>query len=334
MGRGKIIGLGVAKGPKLITNKDLSKVPFIKKVKDEQGQVTEETSYLSEAEIFSRTGMVNRWMANDDQVSSDLAAIASREAIADAGIDASQIEQIVFVTSTPDKVIPSSAHRLQLLLEARNVRNAYDYIQGCSGTVTVLEQFISYDGRLNNGDRGYALVVGAETLRRYLEPDDKNTQILFSDGAAAMIIGRSDDDSGIQGVWAASDPFNGKYDLIRKIDYHGPIKVDGRPVLKEATRSMVQACQSILEKMELSEADIKLKIPHQANDRITVGIKKRSPAPEKIYSVIEEIGNMSGVTCIYAYKRARDDKFIIPGDLVMLLTYGSGTQWAAAIYKH
>lgn len=316
--RTKISGTGSYLPTKVLTNADLERMV--------------ETNDLW---IRERTGIARRHIADEKQVTSDLALIASQRALEAAHLNADDIDMIIFCTVSGDQVMPATGCVLQHKLGARNVM-AFDLSAACSGFVyglSVADQFI------RTGLYKHILVVGAEILHRLVNYQDRETCILFGDAAGAAIASRTDqeDSSRILSVHLHSDgslgdlfvlpaggsamPFSQQV-LDDKLQF---VRMKGREIFKNAVRTMSQCCQEALESNNLKKDDVDWVIPHQANNRIIEAVAKHFDIPlEKVVVNVHETGNTSAATVPVAFDEAIRDGRIKRGQNVLLTAFGAG----------
>src|ERR1700730_9808334 len=278
--------------------------------------------------IVTRTGISERRIADPSQATSDLAYEAAKAAIADAGLQASDIDLIVVATVTPDYQFPSVASQLQHMLGCRTI-GAYDVNATCVGFITALQiadQFIQ-TGRHQN-----VLVVGADSLSRITDYTDRSTCILFSDGAGACVVSRAESKSD-RGIIHSSIHTAGEHLKKLYIPSGGTkIVMEGNKVFKLAVQAMTQTVQETLETTGYSIEQIDWVIPHQANQRIIDAVAKNVGAPnEKMISTIQYLGNNSSATIPIAVDIAIKDGRIKRGDTLMLTAFVGGLLWGSVL---
>ena len=320
------LGLGYFVPDKVLTNADLEKMVD-----------------TSDEWITTRTGIRERRIADCNISTSDLAKEAALKAIIAAGMEPAAIELLIVATITPDMMFPSTACVVQSKLGLKNAA-CFDISAACSGylyAIAIAEQFIK-SGTYNN-----ALVIGAEKLSCITDWKDRNTCVLFGDGAGAAELGRVNQDSGILSVYLGSD---GTQHDILKLPAGGSrmpashktvddrmhyLKMEGSELFKRAVKIMAEAGEKASKKAGLnSPKDIDLVIPHQANVRILSAVAKKIGIPEeKIYLNIERYGNMSSASTAVALAEAVCTNKIKKGDIILLDAFGAGLVWGAIIVK-
>ncbi len=320
-----IVGTGSYVPEKVVTNFDLEKMV--------------ETS---DEWIKTRTGIEQRRIAEENMPTSEIAYIAGKRAIEDAGLTPEDIDLIIVATITPDMYSPSTACRVQAKLGASKAA-AFDVNAACTGLIyglTVASQFI-LTGYYKN-----ALVIGADELSRILEWTDRNTCVLFGDGAGAVVLQAVDNGYGILSTNLGADGSMGDVLTIpscyipehekekRKPENYRTIWMDGSEVFKFAVRVMANATNRALDDLNLDINDVNLIVPHQANIRIIEGAAKRlGVSVNKIYSNIHRYGNMSAASIAVALDEAVKEGRINKGDLIVLVGFGGGLTWGSAIVR-
>ena len=319
-----IVGLGQYLPSKVLTNLDLEKMVD-----------------TSDEWITTRTGIKERRIAKRTEAVSDLSVIAVKEALKQANLKACDIELIIVATITPDMQFPSTACLVQKAIHADKAA-CFDVSAACAGFVyamIIAQQFIA-SGTYNN-----ALIVGVEKLSSITDWQDRNTCVLFGDGAAACVLkpvksggiistylGSDGSMEGLMNMPAGGSRHPATYETIDKRQHF--IKMQGRELFKIAVNVMTQAAQQALHRAGLSCQDVDCLIPHQANIRILLAIAKKMGLPkEKIYMNIVRYGNMSSASTATAlYEAVRDGK-IKKGDIVVLDAFGAGLVWGACVIK-
>ena len=319
-----IIGVGKYLPKKVLTNADLEKMV----------NTTDEW-------IITRTGIKERRLVSKNEAASDLAIKAARQALEDAKILPQDLDLIVVATITPDMQFPSTACILQEALSAKDAA-CFDISAACAGFVygiVTAQQFIA-TGTYNN-----ALVIGTEVLSSITDWQDKNTCVLFGDGAGAAVLAQVNS-GGILSAYLGSD--GTKKDLLmlpaggsrypvthqtidKRLHY---IKMRGNELFKLAVTIMADAAQRALKQAGLKCQDVDVVIPHQANVRILMAVaKKLGLSKDKIYLNIERYGNMSSASTAIALCEAVKEGKIKKGDIVLLDAFGGGLVWGACVIK-
>ena len=302
---------------KVLTNDDLSK-----------------TVDTSDEWIFARTGIKQRHIADESELTSDLAVKACEDLFKNSKLQAKDIDLIVVATTTPDLTFPSTATIIQSKIQASNAF-AFDVQAVCSGFVyglNIAQNFIT-SGQVTN-----ALVIGAETLSRIVDWNDRNTCVLFGDGAGAVLIEATDQDRGILSSKLQSD--GSLTDILKTTG--GPsfnksagfIEMAGKEVFKHAVTKMSDAVIKSLEQANLSIDDIDLLIPHQANARILDSVaKKLKLSSDKVIMTVEKQANTSAASIPLALDQALKGNKIKENDIVVLEALGGGLTWGAIVIR-
>lgn len=290
--------------------------------------------------ITSRTGIQRRRFAADDEATVDLAANAAEVAMTDAGLVASDIDEIIVATDTPEAYTPDTASFLQHRLGCREVP-AYDLGgSGCAGFVQALD--VARARMMLEPKR--VLVVGVELISRLMSWEDRSFCVLFGDAAGAVVLGPEGGQAEILDVVAGTDgsktdiltlktggtrhPFN--EESLSSGAYHH-LDMDGRRVFREAVHRMSGAVTDVLERVDKTVADVSLVIPHQANKRIIDAVQsKLGVDDDHVYVNVHNYGNTGSATVPFALWEAKETGRIREGDLVALTAFGAGFHWAAA----
>ncbi|MEJ9280912.1 beta-ketoacyl-ACP synthase III [Ureibacillus thermosphaericus] len=305
-----ILGLGKYVPEKIVTNFDLEKVLD-----------------TNDEWIRTRTGIQERRIAREDEDSSDMAFEAAKEALENSGISPEQIGLILVATVTPDRAFPSVACQLQERLGASNAA-AMDISAACSGFIYALATAKLY---VESNSYDYVLVVGAEKLSKITDWKDRNTAVLFGDGASAAIVGKVSEGRGILAFELGADGTGGKYLNMNDDNF---IYMNGREVFKFAVRQMGATALSVLEKAGLSKEDVDFLVPHQANIRIMEAARERLELEEdKLSKRIHKYGNTSSSSIGIALKDELDEGKIKDDDIVVLVGFGGGLTWGGAVIK-
>jgi 3-oxoacyl-[acyl-carrier-protein] synthase-3 len=293
--------------------------------------------------IVTRTGIRERRIAKPEEAASDLAIKAARDAMADAGVGAEDIDLIVVGTATADYPFPSTATVLQDRIGAKGAA-AFDVVAACSGFIyamTVAQTMIV------GGKARRALVIGVETLSRIIDYTDRTTCVLFGDGAGAVVMEPCEAGDGILATFMKSDgsyadllyqPAGGSRtplteERIRNREQYVKMKGDG--LFKYAVRAMVDAGEAVLRDANVTISDVDFIVPHQANLRIIEGVRTRLGVPlEKVIINIDRVGNTSSASIPIAFCEARDKGIIKRGDRVLMVAFGGGLTWGAALVTY
>ena len=319
-----IIGVGEYLPERILTNADLEKMVD-----------------TSDEWIITRTGIKERRIASSAEATSDLAINAAREALKDSRLAAQDLDLIIIATITPDMQFPSVSSILQNALGAKNAV-CFDICAACAGFVHALaiaQQFISC-GTYKN-----ALVIGAEKLSSITDWKDRNTCVLFGDGAGACVLSEVKS-GGIIATYLGCD--GSKLDLLNlpaggsrtpashetveaRLHY---LKMQGNELFKIAVKSMTEAAERVLEQAGLKFSDVDLIIPHQANSRIIMAVaKKLGLSEDKIFLNIEKYGNMSSASTATALVEAVKEGRVKKGDIILLDSFGAGLVWGASVIQ-
>jgi len=291
--------------------------------------------------IVERTGIRQRYIAGDDETTASLAIRAARAAMADAGVQAADIDLIVLATATPDNTFPATATKVQDALGCNGCA-AFDVAAVCSGFLYALT---TADSLLATGTGRTALVIGAETFSRILDWEDRTTCVLFGDGAGAVVLGAPDSShpaaGGGPGVLASALHADGAHHDLLYVDGGpsttatvGHLRMKGREVFRHAVANLSSVLGEVLDKAGVDAAQIDWVVPHQANRRILdATAKKLGIAPEKIIVTVDQHANTSAASVPLAFDVARRDGRIKPGDLVMFEAMGGGFTWGATLLR-
>ncbi len=306
----KILGTGVYLPEGILTNQDL-----------------ENLVETSDEWITTRTGIKERRIAKEENVV-DMARQASLQAIKEAGVDLQSIEVIIVGTLTPEKRFPSPGCLLQAELGIKR-GYAFDISAACSGFLYALELA---DGLIKSGKARLILVVGTELLSEIVDWSDRSTCVLFGDGAGAVLLGWSEEESDILASRMYSE--GSLWDLLYA-EKNGCIKMKGRELFTVAVRNMEEACRNVIEKAGVSIKDIDLVIPHQANVRIINSLaEKLGISKDKVFINIDKYGNTSAASIPIALHEALKEGRIKRGDLILFTAMGGGLTWGATLLKY
>jgi 3-oxoacyl-[acyl-carrier-protein] synthase-3 len=320
--RARVVGYGSYLPEKVLKNSDLEKII----------DTTDEW-------ISSRTGIRERHVAAEGEMTSHLATRASEAALANAGLDASGVDVIVLGTATPDETFPAAATKVQSALGAHQAF-AFDIQAACSGFIyamAVADNFI----RLGQADT--ALVIGAETFTRLLDWKDRSTCVLFGDGAGAVVLKASEeagtsDDRGVLSTHLHSD--GRQHDLLYANggpslnQVAGVVKMEGQEVFRHAVSRLSGVLKEALEANGLKPEDVDWVVPHQANRRILESTaRKLGLSMERMVVTVDRHANTSAASIPLALAVAAADGRLKKGDLVLLEAMGAGFTWAAAALR-
>jgi len=305
-----IIGIGKYVPEKVVTNFDLEKIMD-----------------TSDEWIRTRTGIEERHFAADDQETSDLAVAAAKEAIANAGITPEEIGLILVATVTQDQTFPSVACMIQEQIGAVNAA-AMDQAAACAGFIYSL---VTAKHFVEANAYKYVLVVGVEKLSKVVDWEDRNTAVLFGDGASAAIIGQVSEGRGILSFELGADGTGGKNLYLTKQD---TIAMNGREVFKFAVRQMGESAVNVLEKAGLTKEDVDFLVPHQANIRIMESARERLELPpEKMSKTIHKYGNTSAASIGISLVDELEAGKIKEDDLLVLVGFGGGLTCGAVAMR-
>ena len=286
--------------------------------------------------IFDRTGIRQRHIAADDELTSDLALHASRRALEAAGIGASEIDLIVVATTTPDMIFPSSACILQDKLGAPSGGAAFDLQAVCSGFVYALA---TADALMRTGTYRHALVVGAEVYSRILNWEDRGTCVLFGDGAGAVVLRRSET-PGILGTRLHADGSQRNILAVPGSVRNGVVcgspflTMEGNAVFKLAVKVLGEVVDETLADQGMERSQLDWLIPHQANIRIIQATARRlGMSMDKVVVTVDRHANTSAASIPLALDLAVRDGRIRPGHLVLMQGVGGGFTWGAALVR-
>ncbi|MGH7817462.1 MAG: beta-ketoacyl-ACP synthase III [Candidatus Binatia bacterium] len=323
--RSAILGTGSELPAKIVTNRELERMVD-----------------TSDEWITVRTGIKERRVLEEGKGNADMAFHAAKRALDDAGMEAKDLDAIIMGTVSPDYPFPSSACVLEDMLGARNAFS-FDVSAACSGFLNAMSVADLYirAGKINS-----ALVVGSDTLSRLLNWQDRTTCILFGDAAGAMVLGASENGSGILSTKLRTD---GSYVKALYVPAGGSLKpaslhtvhnnehtiaMNGKEVFKIAVRSMEEISRQALAEAGVSIEQVSLVVPHQANQRIIVALAERLGVPmERVMVNLEKYGNTSAASIPVALDEARRQGRIKPGDIVLFNAFGAGFAWGAVVVK-
>jgi 3-oxoacyl-[acyl-carrier-protein] synthase-3 len=282
----------------------------------------------TDAWIVERTGIRERRIAGASDTTASLASAAGASAIKDAGITPGDIDLVLVATCTPDQQLPSTASAVQDRLGLQG--GALDVGAACAGFVYAL---VTASAMVEAGRAGAVLVIGAETLSRVTDPDDRGTLVLFGDGAGACVLQASDDAGA--GLLAFDLGCDGSLAHILEIPAgERYIRMEGSEVFRRAVRVVVSSAEAALEAAGLSSADVDLFVPHQANARIVSAAGERLGVPaHRTVLNLDRYGNTSAASIPMALAESCEVGRITAGDVVLLSGFGAGMTWASAVLR-
>jgi len=301
-----VTGLGTALPPTIVTNADL-----------------ELTLDTSDAWIRERTGIRERRVGGS---TGELAIEAARVALDDAGVEAASIDLLILATETPDALMPATSAAVAGALGLRC--GSFDLNAACAGFTYGL---IMAD-QLVKGGLGRILLVGADTMWSITDQSDRSTAVLFGDGAGALVLeATADESAGVLGWDAGTD---GTLGGILACELDGTIRMDGQAVFKKAVRVVVDSCRTALERAKLVGDDVDVFAPHQANLRIIdAAVSRLAIPPDRSAIVLDRTGNTSAASIPLALAAAREDGRLRDGAVVLATGFGAGMTWASAVLR-
>jgi len=323
----RIIGTGMFVPDRVMTNEDFAR--FVE---------------TNDEWITQRTGMKERRLAENGQATSDLAIAASRAALEDAGVDPQDVDLVICATITADNTLPATACWIQDRLGCKNA-GAFDLTAACSGHIYGLAQARAV---ILSGQARTVLVTSAECLSRITDYSDRNTCVLFGDGAGAAVVQASDQPgTGILYTTTYADGSGGELMLLpaggsRRPPSHETINarlhymhIRGREVFKFAVLKMEELMDECMKECGLHTDDVRLVIPHQVNTRIIDAATSRMGfPPDKVFLNIHKYGNTGGASVAIAHAEARQQGLLAAGDIAILIAFGGGLTWAGAVIRH
>jgi 3-oxoacyl-[acyl-carrier-protein] synthase-3 len=323
----RIAGVGSAIPEGVLTNADLEK-----------------RVDTSDDWIVTRTGIRERRVAPKGVDTSDLVAVAAKNALQNAGVSVDQIDALIVGTATPDTLVTSTACWAQPKIGLRAGVPVFDISAACSGWIYGTQLA---DALIKSGSARYVLVVGAEVLSRVMNWNDRTTCVLFGDGAGATVHGptQQEGDGVIATTWGADgslgqllwQPAGGvRHPATHETVDQGlhTVHMQGNEVYKHAVRAMENAVLDVMEQAGVTADDIDLLVPHQANVRIIQSTAERAGVPQdRVYLAIQKYGNCSAASIPMALADARAEGRIRTGDLVMTAAFGAGFTWGAALFR-
>ena len=324
--RAKILGIGSALPEKVLDNF------YFEKIVD-----------TSDEWITERSGIRTRHFAEPSELNSDFAANAALKALENANVAVEDVDVIILATCTGDRPIPSTAVTVQEKMGAKNAA-AMDLNAACSGFIYGL---ITGNALICNGSAKRIVLIGCELLSRCIDMADRTTCVLFGDGAGAVVLGASDDETGIMGHYMQSDgslrdlitiPAGGTEQPVspetveKRLHY---VHMKGNETYKYAVTNLLKSAKKAIEMSGLEPSDIDLVIPHQANTRILQSVAKRLKVnyDEKFFINLDHIGNTSAASIPIALDEARRIGRISGGDKVLFVAFGGGLTWGGAVVQ-
>lgn len=321
--RTEIIGCGHYLPAKVLTNDDLSKMV---ETNDEW--------------ISTRTGIRSRHIAADGELTSDMALHAVKMAMQNAGVEAGSLDIVVVATLTPDNTTPSVAAKIAGRLGVKSGTPAFDLGAACSGFVYAMTMV---DNMIRLGQIKTAAVIGVESLSRITDWSDRNTCVLFGDGAGAVIVRAKEgegtaDDTGILAtkIYADGSQYENLYTDggVSSTQNAGFIKMNGKEVFKFAVGAMCEACNYVLNKVGVSAEKIDWLLPHQANIRIIASVGQKLDIPdEKVIVTVDHHGNTSAASIPLALSESVSSGKIKKGDIVLIPAMGAGFTWGSLLIR-
>ena len=320
-----ITGWGMYVPQKIVTNDDLTKIVD-----------------TSDEWIRSRTGIEARRIASEKDSTASMSTIAAKEALDRARILPSLVDLVIVATLTPEQPMPATANIVQDAIGAKGAA-AFDLNAGCTGFIYALSIAA---GMLESGRAKTAVVIGAETLSRVVDWQDRSTCVLFGDGAGAVVLQANEDPGGVLSTVLGSDGAGANHLIIPAGGSKMPasaqtiaerqhyIKMNGREVFRFATRIMGRATKEACEQADVPLSDINLFIPHQANARIIKSaVKYLKLEPYKVYENLQRYGNTSAASIPIALCEAVNENRVKNGDNLVLVAFGAGLTWGATVVR-
>jgi 3-oxoacyl-[acyl-carrier-protein] synthase-3 len=318
----RIAGIGSFLPQKVVTNKDLEK-----------------TMDTSDEWIQERTGIKCRHLVSEGETTSSIGLAAAKRAMADAGVGADDIDLIIVGTTTPDKVFPATACMIQRQLGVKGCP-AFDVQAACSGFVYALDIANRF---IKTGGAKTALVIGAETLSRITNWEDRGTAVLFGDGAGCVVLQASDQ----PGIISTHIHADGEYEDLLQVPFgvsigydktrqgQAFIEMNGNAVFKRAVETFDKIARETMADLDGEIGDIDWFVPHQANMRIIKAAAKKLGMPmEQVIATVDEHANTSGASIPLALDQAVREGKIKRGDTLMFAAFGAGFTWGSAVVKY
>jgi len=320
--RSVIRGSGAYLPKKILSNKDLSSLVD-----------------TSDEWIYSRTGILRRHIAADDELTSDLGRLAAEDALANAAVEPDDVDMIVLATTTPDSTFPATAARIQAELGVTKGA-AFDVQAVCAGFIYALGVA---DNFIKLGQAGTVLVIGAETYSRILDWTDRSTSVLFGDGAGALVVQaeQSNGEAGERGILSTHLHTDGRYYDLLYVDggpsstqTTGHLRMQGPEVFRHAVAKLAEVVDEALNANDLSIDEVDWLVPHQANKRIIDGTARKLGLPaERVILTVQDHANTSAASIPLALAQGVKDGRIKPGQVVLCEAIGGGLSWGSAIIR-
>lgn len=299
----------------------------------------EEMVDTSDEWIRSRSGIERRHFAAEGQLTSHLAIEAAKDALADAGLEPTDIDALVLATSTPDQTFPSTATKVQAAL-GMGLSFAFDIQAVCAGFIFALA---NANALILSGQAKRVMVIGAETFSRILNWEDRTTCVLFGDGAGALILEAQEGTGDVsdRGILATELQSDGKYNNLLYVDggvsstqTAGTLVMEGKEVFKHAVTKLAQAGEAAMNKVGVTEADIDWIVPHQANLRIITKTAEKMNVPmDRVIVTVQDHGNTSAASIPLALSVGKKRGQIKKGDLLLSEAIGGGLAWGAVLIR-
>lgn len=320
--RARALGCGHYLPQRVVTNAELS-----------------ERLETSDEWIRTRTGIEQRHLAADGELTSDLALAAAERALEAAGVAAREIDALIVATATPDQTFPSTATRVQHRLGMTG-GFAFDLQAVCAGFIFALS---NADALIKAGTARKVLVIGAETFSRIMDWEDRGTCVLFGDGAGAVVLAAAEDQgtAADRGVLATCLHSDGAHNRILYVDggpsgtgHVGCLRMEGKEVFRHAVTKLSDVADEVMEKAGVASDDVTWLVPHQANLRIIESTAKKSGIPmDKVVVTVQRHGNTSAASIPLALSHAVADGRIQRGDLLLMEGIGGGLAWGSALLR-
>ncbi|HBO83468.1 MAG: 3-oxoacyl-ACP synthase [Deltaproteobacteria bacterium GWC2_42_11] len=327
--RSRVIGTGAYVPPRILSNHDLEKMV---KTSDEW--------------IATRTGIKERHIA-DEESATDIAVKAAKKAVESASLSADEIDLIIVATVTSDMVFPSTACFVQSRLGIKKNIPAFDISAACSGFLYGLDIADKY---IKNGAAKKVLVAGVDVFSRIIDWNDRNTCVLFGDGAGAVVLSAERGNRGLLSshlhsngdhwrlLYTPSNIYSSPFKTHSRVHSHKHdepyLKMEGNKVFKLAVQAMGETCQEALEHNDLKPADVTFLIPHQANIRIiNATAEKTGISAEKVYINVDRYGNTSAGSIPIALDELAHSGRLKSGDILLMAAFGGGLTWASAVVR-